>query len=328
MTYYSSMTRYTYRYSLKAMALISFYFVLISGLSGQTNRARVFTSDIDNFWQAYDSVKTTDNAARQIEFMQTLYIQKGTAGLKAFMKLRNFDAARLVTTINKYPKFWESIRPNTLLVKNQENQINSYIQKFQKLYPDYREANIYFTITAIRSGGTTKDSLVLVGAEIATGNVATDVSGFPDKRLANFFQNQKKDNIVPFTIHEYVHTQQKSEGKVLLGQALAEGACDFITELVLETAMQHAYLVYGKEHEEQLREQFRKDMFSEDFSDWLYNGSTSETMGDLGYFMGYAICKAYYHNATDKEKAIAEIIELDYADSDAVKAFLTKSKYY
>lgn len=224
--YYSIMTRYPKMSWIKRITFVCLYSLLIPLLSGQANKAMVFTSDIDNFWQAYDSVKTTDNAASQIEFMQTLYIQKGTAGLKAFMKLRNFDAARLVTTINKYPKFWESIRPNTLWVKNQENQINSYLQKFQKLYPDYKEANIYFTITAIRSGGTTKDSLVLVGAEIATGNAATDVSGFPDKRLANFFQNQKKDNIVPFTIHEYVHTQQKSEGKILLGQALAEVACD------------------------------------------------------------------------------------------------------
>jgi hypothetical protein len=44
--------------------------------------------------------------------------------------------------------------------------------------------------------------------------------------------------------------------------------------------------------------------------------------------MGYAICKAYYNQAMNREKAISEIIELDYADTDVVKAFLLQSKYY
>jgi hypothetical protein len=86
--------------------------------------------------------------------------------------------------------------------------------------------------------------------------------------------------------------------------------------------------MYGRHHEKQLKEQFKEDMFSEDFCNWLNNGSTSDTVGDLGYFMGDAICKVYYNNTIDKEKAIAEIIELDYPDTDSVKAFLTKSGNY
>jgi hypothetical protein len=169
---------------------------------------------------------------------------------------------------------------------------------------------------------------VLVGTEIATGNADTDVSEFPDKRLETFFKTQKTDNIIPFTIHEYVHTQQKGEGTILLGQALAEGACDFITDLVVKAELQHAFLVYGRKHEKHLKERFGKEMFATDFSKWLYNGSTTETVGDLGYFMGYAICKAYYNKARDKKKAIAEIIELDYADTEAVTDFLKRSEYY
>ncbi len=35
---------------------------------------------------------------------------------------------------------------------------------------------------------------------------------------------------------------------------------------------------------------------------------------DLGYFMGYAICKTYYKNAKNKTKALKEIAELDYKE--------------
>lgn len=316
------------KFKIKAVVSLIFYFLLNCAIFGQNEKAQIFTSDIDNFWQAFDSVQTSSDMQKQIQLMQTLYIDKGTEGLKAFMDLRNFDAERLVKTINQYPNFWKSIRPNTYLVKEKEAEINKYLKKFYDLYPSYREAKIYFTITSIRSGGTTKDSVVLVGTEIATGNKNTDVSEFPDKRLETFFKNQEANNIVPFTIHEYVHTQQKREGNVLLGQAIAEGACDFIAEVVLETKLQHAYLTYGRKNEQRLKAQFKEEMFSEDFTNWLYNGTTTETVGDLGYFMGYAICRSYYNKATNKKKAIAEIIELDYGDIAEIKVFLEKSGYY
>src|SRR5690606_4128663 len=278
--------------------------------------------------QAYDSIQTVQNIQQQINLMQQLDIDNGTIGLKMFMDARNFGAEQLVKKINAYPQFWRSIRPNTLLIKTRETEINNYIQKFQKLYPEFREAAIYFTISAINSGGTVKDSIVMIGSEIATGNSETEVSEFPDKRLATFFGTQTNDYIVPITIHEYVHTQQKREGKILLGQSISEGACDFITELVLGTELKNAYILYGKKHESELKNKFRKEMFSDDFSNWLYNGSTSKSVWDLGYFMGYAICKSYYNYAENKEKAIADIIELDYGDTVAVKDFLKKSNYY
>lgn len=317
--------------SLKLMPLVA-CILLFSNACKHDNsteeKAVVFTSDIDHFWEAYDSLQTVKDSALQVNMMQRLYIDKGTDGLKAFMKLRNFDAARIVKTIRAYPGFWKSIRQNTMVVKERETEINRAVKEFKRLYPDYRTARIYFTITAIRAGGTTQDSLVLVGSEIATGNKYTDVSEFPDNRLKNFFSTQQTDNIVPFTIHEYVHTQQKREGTTLLGQCLAEGSCDLITELVLNTTLTHSYLVYGREHEDTLKKVFKEEMYSTDFANWLYNGATAETVGDLGYFMGYTICKSYYENASDKNLAIKNIIELDYADEEAIKAFLAASGYY
>lgn len=288
----------------------------------------IYTSDIIHFWEAYDSVVIEPDSQKQIGLMQRLYIDKGTSGLEAFMELRNFDAERLVTVINDYPKFWKSIRSNTMKVHEKTSEINQYVRRFKELYPACGEAKIYFTITAIRSGGTTKDSLVLIGTEIATGNSGTDVSEFPDKRLENFFKNQKKDNIIPFAIHEYVHTQQNTEGHTLLGQSIYEGVCDFVTELVLDHKLGHAYLEYGRENEDKLKRKFKKVMWGTDWDDWLYNGNDAKTVGDLGYFMGYAICKSFYAQAKNKEKAIARMIELDYMDHSEISLFLEESEYY
>jgi len=296
--------------------------------AAQTSTQKVFTSDIDNFWRAYDSCKATTDSLKQLQYIQTIYVDNGTKGLKAFMESRDYTTELWVNLIRKYPKFWKSVRPNTFTVKSYSREIEKSIQKLKKLYPELKEAKMYFAIGGINSGGTTMSDMVLVGAEVATGNKETDVSEFPNKWLDGVFKSQQPGNIVPLNIHEYVHTQQKGEPQNLLALAILEGSCDFITELVMGKTLQKNYLVYGRLHEAELKEPFKTDMFTPAYQNWLYNGSTAKTMADLGYYMGYSICKSYYRNSKDKKKAIKDIIDLNYSDTAAVDDFLAHSKYY
>ena len=310
----------------KTISTIFLYTLLFTSQGQQSQN--VFTTDIDNFWMAYDSIQTTTDSLKQIDFIRRLYIDKGTKGLKAFMAARDYDAKLWIELIRLYPKFWKSIRPATYTVKTYAAEIEKSIQRLKQLYPDLKPAKIFFTVGGLRSGGTTMNDMVLIGSEIATGNALTDVSEFPNKWLEGVFRNQQANNLVPLNIHEYIHTQQKGEPKDLLGLALKEGACDFITELVMGKPLQNNYIVYGREHESILKEQFKKEMFTSFYSNWLYNGSSAKTVADLGYFMGYTICKAYYNNAADKKKAVKDIIELKYPDNEAIDKFLQQSNYF
>ena len=302
-------------------------FILLYTSTAQDTK-KVFTSDIDNFWIAYDSIQTTKDSLKQVHFIQTLYIDKGTKGLKAFMAARDYSAELWVNLIRLYPKFWNSIRPNTLTAKSYATVIEKTIKKLKELYPDLKNAKMYFTVGGLRSGGTTMNDMVLIGSEIATGDASTDVSEFPNKWLEGVFKNQQPGNLVGLNIHEYVHTQQKGNPHNLLGQSIQEGACDFIIEPVIGKLLQNNYIVYGRKHEAELKERFKLEMFTGSYSNWLYNGSNAHTVADLGYFMGYTICKSYYNNAPDKKKAIKEIIELNYSDTINVEEFLKSSKYY
>ncbi|MEJ7557298.1 MAG: DUF2268 domain-containing putative Zn-dependent protease [Pedobacter sp.] len=286
----------------------------------------IYTSDIDRFWIAYDSVKTTIDTAIQRNYMQKLYIDKGSEGLQAFMKARDYDAELWVHIINKYPKFWTSIRKNTLQAKRDAKRIEVSINQFRKLYPELRPAKMYFTIGGLRSGGTTTNDMVLVGAEIATADQTTDAAELSDW-LKNVFKNQQGANLVSVNVHEYVHTQQQPKGQTLLAQSIREGSADFISEVVTGKIDSSAYTVYGRQHEARLRELFKLEMFSTETSNWLYNGSNAPH-ADLGYFMGYAICQSYYKNQPDKRKAIKDIIELNYQNLQLLNDFLTASKYY
>ena len=313
----------------KFIYIVLFCFLITAYLPGQSYaQQKVFTTDIDNFWTAYDSIRTTKDSLKQIHFVQTLYIDKGTPGLKAFMDARDYSAKLYVELTNKYPKFWNSIRPNTLTVKSKANEIENSIQKLRSIYPELKNAKIYFTVGGLRSGGTTTDDMVLIGTEIATGNASTNVSEFTDKWLASVFKESSIDNIVTLNVHEYIHTQQHGESANLLAQAIKEGSCDFISELVTGKPLQRNYIKYGKRHENELKEKFKQDMFSTAYSRWLYNGATADSVADLGYFIGYEVCKSYYKNSNDKKQAVKNIIELNYSDTTAVETFLKKSKYY
>ncbi|MCY1226596.1 hypothetical protein D9M72_388360 [compost metagenome] len=69
-------------------------------------------------------------------------------------------------------------------------------------------------------------------------------------------------------------------------------------------------------------------MFSSNFSNWLYNGGRKGESADLGYYVGYEICKSYYNLAKDKKQAIKDIIELNYDNDKAVEDFLSKSEFF
>ncbi|MGV0921181.1 DUF2268 domain-containing putative Zn-dependent protease [Empedobacter falsenii] len=312
----------------KTLALV-FFIISSIGFGQKTNSKNIYTSDIDNFWVAYDSIQSTNDYSQKIKFINTLYIDKGTKGLKTFMKVRDYSDTIYVKLIDSYPKFWNSVRSNTLTIKNKTKELTKAVKKLKKLYPELKEGEMYFTIGGLRSGGTLYENMVLVGAEIATGTPKTDVSEFENNWLKNVFAKQSLDNIISLNIHEYVHMQQKpNENNSLLHHTLKEGSCDFITELVLGEPIEKQYIFYGKQHFDELKKQFKEEMFVDDFSNWLYNGGQKGKAADLGYFIGYEICKSYYNQAKNKKQAIKDIIELNYQDEKAVENFLRKSGFY
>lgn len=307
------------------------YFVvcsLICGVAFAQNTDKVVTSDIDRFWAAYDLIQNTPDESEKLRLINDLYLSKQTKGLKAFREARNYTDTLYVQLINEYPKFWNSIRPNTLTIKNKTAELNEAVEKLRQYYPDLKDAEMYFTIGGLRSGGTVADRMVLVGAEIATGTATVDVSEFKDNWLRNAFSRQTLDNIVYLNLHEYIHTQQDGGNNRVLNQSIKEGSCDFIAELVLGSPIQTAYLTYGRLHEQQVQQLFKQEMFSHNTANWLYNGKRKAKGYDLGYYVGYEICRAYYDKATDKQLAVKDIIELNYSDNKAVEDFLFRSGYF
>ncbi|MBX2875985.1 MAG: hypothetical protein KTR30_27945, partial [Saprospiraceae bacterium] len=188
--------------------------------------AIVISSDIDHFWEAYDKVQTTTDTLAQKEYLQTLFLDKGTPGLKAIMKARRYTIDSYLDAIHDYPKFWESMRPNMAKAKDLGPKIEDGIAAFENLYPKLRPAKVYFTVGALRTNGTAMDSLVLIGSELALADASAVTEELPSSfgYLRAYFDSNPIEDVVFLNVHEYVHTQQTTHGGYdLLSQCLFEG---------------------------------------------------------------------------------------------------------
>lgn len=302
------------------------------GCETEEPSSNIVTNDIANFWIAYDKITATQDSILQLKLIDSLYFQKGTDGLNAIRQARNYTSQDYIYAINSYPKFWNSIRENTLKAEQLSPELEKGIRKFKEIYPDTKPAKIYFTIGALRTNGTTMDSLVLIGSELALADKNTLTSEFPENlsHLRNYFDSEPSKNIVFLNIHEYVHTQQKTTiGNSLLAQTVIEGVAEFLAEKALEINSPNPQIEFGRKNDAKIKAKYTLEMFSPYLFNWIWNSADNEfEMRDLAYYVGYAICDSYYNNASDKTKAIKEMIELDYNNETDLIAFVEKSGYF
>lgn len=291
------------------------------------------TEDLPRFYQAFDSVMTTADTARQLAFIQRLYVDKASTGLREFMQLRGGNTREWRKFIEERKTDLIQKRPQILSVLSQQAEILKRVSLFKTLYPDFREGDIYFCVGINNSGGTIQDRTVYIGTEVAA--------------------NSSPNWSVYLVLHEFTHTQQWTQRHInalrnseaagqaymkthqnLLGKCLEEGMADFVAELVLgETLAERnpeGYIAFGMKHEQAVWAAFQKEMNQAyDYKKgWLYAEREIEgkPVRDLGYFVGYQICKRYYDRAKDKKKALAYMTGLNLTDENS-RQFLTASGY-
>lgn len=291
---------------------------------------KLHTEDVVRFWNAYDKIIATDNYHDQLQIIQKEYLQPASAGLKRFTEILNYTDSGYINSIRSAPNFWKTIRQNTLTALKLSKEVNASIVKLKKYYPGLKPAEIYFVIGLGNSGGKPIGNELVIGLEVAAGDSTVNTSELKSDFLKKVFAQQEVNNIISLAIHEYIHTQQtsgKHQNNYILKQALIEGSCDFLAELITGIPLKSPYMEYGKKNAEKVKADFRKDLAKPSLRDWFYNGTQTE-VGDLGYYTGYAISKKYYDQAKDKKEAIKNLIGLNYSDDEKVFELLNNSKYF
>ncbi|NRB62007.1 MAG: hypothetical protein HRU40_03070 [Saprospiraceae bacterium] len=316
----------------KLWTILTTTLILVSCQTEKKNFKNIVTTDVTNFWEAYDKITSIQDSVLQYKYLDSLYFAKGTIGLQGIRQARNYSAEDYINVINNYPKFWASVRNNTLKVDIYRQDIQEGIERVKSLYPETEQRKIYFTIGAMRTGGTYLDSLVLIGSEMAMADKNTVASELPEGiRVGrqNYFNQNPIDNLVFLAVQEFVHTQQKPFIHNLLSYCIHEGVGDFVSYQALNIEPNLPAITYGKQNEA-VREKFETEMFySNNQNKWLWSDAPNEFgVRDLGYYIGYQICENYYNQAKDKNEAIKTMIELDYENESEIENFVHKSNFF
>lgn len=306
-------------------------FLIAAKLSfSQTVDQKFVSTDIDNFWNAYDKIITEKDTTKQYSFLKELYIDKATPGLKSLIEVRNYTSKNFIDAINKYPKFWNSIRPNTLSVKEVYPEIEADIKKLKEAYPDLKPSTIYFSIGAFRTNGTIQNDRILIGSELSLADEKTFINELPEWRQPFYKEYEPRKNIALLCTHEYVHTQQKELVENLLPMCLYEGIAEFISCKVTGKKSSSPAIEFGKNNQEKVINQFIADLYiiSNNYN-WLWGeNKNSLKIRDLGYYIGYEISERYYNTSKDKTKAIKTLVELDYHNEKEMEQIVDAAKLF
>jgi hypothetical protein len=286
----------------RRIALLAATGVLV-GLAGQACAAaplaEVRTSDVDLFYRIYDAA----HGAPTGQALQTGYIDAGSDGVRQFVPHRIKSGDDLAAAIAKHRDVYDHARDCLRVLPAVKVKLAGAFQKLAEIDPEATFPPVTILIGRNNSGGTTGKPGVLIGLEIAC--------------RASWMQPDLTERLYHLIAHEYGHVEQFAHGgedatpDTVLKESLVEGGAELIDDLVSGQVSNVHLQRWTKGREREIDEQFLAEQDSKDLSHWLYNGpGTPEKPGDLGYWVGYRIAKAYYLKASDKRLALKTLLEL------------------
>ena len=290
-------------------------------LNSNPEKAKIVTDDIHHFWEAYDLAAKDSANTRSI--YKNYYFDKSSLGMQDYMGAKVSSIDYFVKHIKSHPKLYKTIRENTLQTDAYKKEIQKSFKNFKKLYAEAKFPDVYFVMGAFTSGGTVSPAGLLIGINQMSDSesVNTEELDFGNKLLMN------KSKYLPNVIaHELIHFQQDGMKKdtITLGYVIKEGMADFLGELISGETANRKIFDWAKGKEKQIWKDFKKDMYYDRYYNWIanYNTASEDSYPDLGYWIGYEICKSYYENKRDKKQAVVDMLNIkDY------QKFLAESKW-
>jgi len=288
----------------------------------------IVSDDITHFLEAYDAIHGTEDTIKQMAFLQNLFLDKASLGQQNMIEARNYTAEEYLESITSFPLFWNSIRPNMENIEIANAAVRKGIDQLAAIYPSLRRSTIYYTVGNFRSPGTGYDSLVLLGAEFALGDLNVNSSELP-KHIQNYYKINPIERLNFLAAHEYVHTQQKDMVHNILSLTLYEGIAEYMAIKATGQKSPWKAFTVGEKNGEKVKNKFIEDLFLPNrLFNWLWN-SDDNIFGasEMSYYVGSKIASLHYDNADNKQAAINKLIELDYQDESEVEAIVDGTNY-
>ena len=214
-------------------------------------------------------------------------------------------------TVAHLPRLYAGMDTLAAAIEAREPDLRRALHDLRDLVPGAWFPDVTFLAGHFRSGGTSTEHGLVIGAEIYGLGSGVDYGEFPAEARGLLRPVAELDFVV---IHELVHFQQRSDAgdKSLLRAAIMEGGADYIAQLVLPGTAEPDYRAWGRTHDAEVRERFRNDMDGSDTTQWIANNdrATPDWPAALGYYAGYRIAEGYVAQAADRRAAVRELLEL------------------
>jgi len=276
--------------------------------------AQFVVDDVRRFWAAYDAGGRDGNAT----VFQKRYLDSATSGLKNFINVRSITAQSLVDVVYVYRAYYDALRPVSMAITTSDPafaEVRANYARIKELYSGAFFPPVTLLFGRFNTGGTTGSAGMLIGMEFYGVDANAPVGGL--SAFARDNQFSLRNDFPPLVAHEHAHILQIAAGAqgvmdnaTLLAKSLSEGGADFVGELSSGRATYRRKYAFWQARELEFWTEFQRDMQGTDKRRWLYNqgSATAEWPGDLGYFIGYRICQAFYAKAADKTMALKELI--------------------
>jgi predicted Zn-dependent protease DUF2268 len=255
--------------------------------------------DVTRFYTVYDNAHGKPSAAS----LQTGYLDAGSTGLHQFVEARISSAQKLADAIAKSPQVFRSARLCMPMLPAARDRLRQVFSRLAELDPSAEFPPVSIVIGRNNTGGTTTPEGVTIGLEVVC--------------RSNWLNPDIVQRLVHLIAHEYVHVQQPAArvdppaDATLLFESLVEGGAEFIGELTSGEVTNSHLKAWTQGKACRIERDFQAHALGTDASRWLYNGpGSAEQPGDLGYWVGYRIVRAYYDHAGDKQQAIQDILHV------------------
>ena len=269
-----------------------------AGQAAEVGHVVVRIDDAARFFAVLDDSGGTPGAAA----LQRGYLDPGTDALREFARIRIGSMERLAAAIRDKPALFEKARTCAAALPGIRSRVVDALDRLGEVLPSARFPPVTVLVGRGNTGGVTTPDGVVIGLETLCS--------------ADWMQADVGDRFVHLIAHEYVHVQQpgaavEAPEPTLLYQALLEGGAEYVGELISGQAANAHLQAWAKGRECALEREFLAESGGGDLSKWLYNGPGDDTRrGDLGYWVGYRIARAYVSSAPDRQKAIAELLDV------------------
>lgn len=253
----------------------------------------ISTGDVAAFYAIYDAADGRPDA----EALQ-LYIDGGSPGVQGFIANRIVSAENLAAVVRANRHLYDTTRECASALGGVRERVRAAFLAMKELYPEATFPTVYIVIGANNTGGTANSAALMIGLEVVCRPSQIDASPI-DVRLTHLIA------------HEAVHALEQGFGDgSLLSRSLGEGIAEFIGALSSGRPLNAHLFEWTQGREAELEQRFAEAMYGSNSQAWLYNGrGTREAPGDLGYWVGYRIACAYYERASDKRRAISDLLK-------------------